>query len=152
MTTTKHDYSNFGTIEKQVRRYSTLWNRYSRRWDNNTVKTDPREEVEADERGTIRVKIHRLGAYPLGNDIINSIEDGLDYCVTNWVNQVDNHEYLLGVAQGLGLKKVVAVVHEQDVKSLQAKANRLGWESHKTNDYHNGIVPVLLINRSQDRK
>ncbi len=144
MTTTKHDYSNFGLLEKQARRYSTLWTRYCKRWDNGTVETDPKQESESDEMGKIRHQIYGLVGYDLRHDIINSLEDGFDFLFTDWKDYQSNFEYLLGIVTGIGIKKMKVGVRNENEDELNFLANKHGWKTRET-PYKSKVLGTSLV-------
>ena len=127
-TSTKKNFSNFGLLEKQARRYSILWKRFSKRCDNGTLEIDPNEERELSERGAIRHQIVKLIGHALAHDFFDTLEeDSSDHLFLDWT-AYRTFEFPLGILTGLGFKKIRVVVRDEYLDEVEWKAKLNGWE------------------------
>lgn len=144
-TSTKRDFSNYGTLAKTARRFHRVC---AKHYERSAYDHSPESVKETEEIDRTYSDIVRIAGGELGSDIVFSMKYGYDVLRAGCFNPV-YFGFRLGVLTALGFKKVLYRVSKKNLDAFIDNAKEMFWEFDSQTWEGDTCVDILLINKRQ---
>lgn len=146
-TSTKKDFSNYGTLAKTARRFHRVCEKHSER---SVYDHSPESLKETEEIDRTYSDIVRIAGGDLGSDITFSMKYGYDVLRAGCFTPA-YFGFRLGVLTALGFAKVLYRVQKSKKETFIDTAKEMCWEFGSQTWEGETCVDILLINKRQGK-